>query len=88
MEFFARGSKVICTLEDHAVSGGFGSAVAEHLSDARITTPLVRVGWPDQFIEHGSLPILREKYGMTAKAVVMRILDALKSGDTRKISAL
>ena len=88
LEFFARGSKVICTLEDHAVSGGFGSAVAEHLSDARITTPLVRVGWPDQFIEHGSVPILREKYGMTAKAVVMRILDALKSGDTRKISAL
>jgi len=32
--------------------------------------------------------ILREKYGMTAKAVVMRILDALKSGDTRKLSAL
>jgi len=88
LEFFARGSKVICTLEDHAVSGGFGSAVAEHLSDAQITTPLVRVGWPDQFIEHGSVPILREKYGMTAKAVVMRILDALKSGDTRKISAL
>ena len=88
LDFFARGSKVICTLEDHAVSGGFGSAVAEHLSDARITTPLVRVGWPDQFIEHGSVPILREKYGMTAKAVVMRILDALKSGDTRKISAL
>jgi 1-deoxy-D-xylulose-5-phosphate synthase len=88
LEFFARGSKVICTLEDHAVSGGFGSAVAEHLSDARITTPLVRVGWPDQFIEHGSVPILREKYGMTAKAVVIRILDALKSGDTRKLSAL
>ena len=88
LEFFARGSKVICTLEDHAVSGGFGSAVAEHLSDAQITTPLVRVGWPDQFIEHGSVPILREKYGMTAKAVVIRILDALKSGDTRKLSAL
>jgi 1-deoxy-D-xylulose-5-phosphate synthase len=88
LEFFARGSKVICTLEDHAVSGGFGSAVAEYLSDTRITTPLVRVGWPDQFIEHGSVPILREKYGMTAKAVVIRILDALKSGNTRKLSAL
>jgi 1-deoxy-D-xylulose-5-phosphate synthase len=78
LEFFARGSKVICTLEDHAVSGGFGSAVAEHLSDAGITTPLVRVGWPDQFIEHGSVPILREKYGMTAKAVTARIIETLK----------
>jgi 1-deoxy-D-xylulose-5-phosphate synthase len=76
IEFFARGAKVLCTMEDHAVTGGFGSAVAEHLSDAGITTPLVRVGWPDQFIEHGSVPILREKYGMTAEVAARRILEA------------
>ena len=78
LEFFARGSRVLCTLEDHAVSGGFGAAVAEHLSDAGITTPLVRVGWPDQFIEHGSVSILREKYGMTAQAAAERIIQALQ----------
>ena len=50
LEFFARGVKVLCTLEDHAVTGGFGTSVAEHLSDSGITTPLLRVGWPDQFI--------------------------------------
>ena len=76
IEFFARGTKVLCTMEDHAVTGGFGSAVAEHLSDAGITTPLVRVGWPDQFIEHGSVPILRGKYGMTAEVAARRILEA------------
>ena len=72
--------KVLCTLEDHALSGGFGSAVAEHLSDAGIATPLVRIGWPDQFIEHGSVAILREKYGMTAKAAAARIVQAFKAG--------
>jgi 1-deoxy-D-xylulose-5-phosphate synthase len=77
LESFARGSRLICTLEDHAVSGGFGSAVAEHLSDRGITTPLVRVGWPDRFIEHGSVPILRMRHGMTAEAVAARILAAL-----------
>jgi len=80
LEFFARGVKVLCTLEDHAVTGGFGSSVAEHLSDSGITTPLVRVGWPDQFIEHGSVAILREKYGMTAQATAERIVQALKTG--------
>ena len=80
LEFFARGSKVLCTLEDHAITGGFGSAVAEHLSDAGITTPLVRVGWPDQFIEHGSVTILREKYGMTAAAAAERIMKTLNKG--------
>ena len=79
LEFFARGSKVLCTLEDHAVTGGFGSAVVEHLSDAGITTPLVRIGWPDQFIEHGSIPILRKKYGLTSQAVADRIMKAIKS---------
>jgi len=88
LEFFARGVKVLCTLEDHAVTGGFGTSVAEHLSDSGITTPLVRVGWPDQFIEHGSLPILREKYGMTAQATAAKIVSALKTGAEKKISAL
>ena len=83
LEFFARGSKVLCTLEDHALTGGFGSAVAEHLSDVGITTPLVRVGWPDQFIEHGSVPILREKYGMTSQAAVERIIKVFKSGSAK-----
>jgi 1-deoxy-D-xylulose-5-phosphate synthase len=81
LEFFARSVKLLCTLEDHALSGGFGAAVAEHLSDAGITTPLLRVGWPDQFIEHGSVAILREKYGMTAQAAAERILVALNQGE-------
>jgi 1-deoxy-D-xylulose-5-phosphate synthase len=80
LEFFARGVKVLCTLEDHAVTGGFGAAVAEHLADAAILTPLVRVGWPDHFIEHGSVAILREKYGMTAQATAVRIMQSLKAG--------
>ncbi len=79
LEFFARGVKVIATLEDHAIAGGFGAGVAEHLSDQGITTPLVRIGWPDQFIEHGSAAILREKYGMTAQAAADRILTAYRS---------
>jgi len=87
LEFFARGTRILCTMEDHALSGGFGSAVAEHLSDAGITTPLVRIGWPDQFIEHGSVSILREKYGMTAQSAadwIMKSLGAAKNQEIRK----
>ena len=88
LEFFARGVKVLCTLEDHSVSGGFGSAVAEQLSDAAIATPLIRIGWPDQFIEHGSVPILREKYGMTAQAVAERVLVAYQAETGKKRALL
>jgi len=83
LEFFARGVKLICTLEDHVLAGGFGAAVAEHLADAHITTPLVRVGWPDHFIEHGAAPILREKYGMTAHHAADRVLSGLHEGRTK-----
>jgi 1-deoxy-D-xylulose-5-phosphate synthase len=77
IEFFARGCEVICTFEDHVLHNGFGCAVMEHLADQHITTPVVRIGWPDEFIEHGSVPILREKHGLTAKAAVEKILAAL-----------
>ena len=48
------------------LAGGFGSAVLETLSAAEIKTPVVRVGWPDQFIEHGKVDDLRSKYGISA----------------------
>lgn len=77
IEFFARGCEVVCTMEDHVLPNGFGCAVMEHLAEQRITTPVVRIGWPDAFIEHGTIPILREKHGLTAAAAVEKILAAL-----------
>ena len=77
LEFFARSVDVICTLEDHVLHNGFGCAIIEHLNDAGIKTPVVRVGWPDQFIEHGAVEILRKKHGLTAEAAVEKVLAAL-----------
>jgi 1-deoxy-D-xylulose-5-phosphate synthase len=73
LEFFARSVDVILTLEDHALTGGFGSAVLEELSDLGIHTPVERIGWPDQFIEHGKPDQLRTKYGLTAAAALAKI---------------
>ncbi|HWY92552.1 MAG TPA: 1-deoxy-D-xylulose-5-phosphate synthase [Chthoniobacterales bacterium] len=78
LEFFARSVDVICTFEDHVLHNGFGCAVIEHLSEARITTPVVRIGWPDQFVEHGTIPILRKKNGLTAAAAVEKLRPFLK----------
>jgi 1-deoxy-D-xylulose-5-phosphate synthase len=77
IEFFARSVDVICTLEDHVLHNGFGCSVIEHLADQRITTPVVRIGWPDQFVEHGSPDVLRKKHGLTADNAVKKILAVL-----------
>ena len=84
LEFFARSVDVICTFEDHVLHNGFGCAVMEYLSEARIHTPVVRVGWPDQFVEHGSIPILRKKHGVTAEAAVEKIRPLLRTTRTSK----
>jgi 1-deoxy-D-xylulose-5-phosphate synthase len=78
LEFYARSVDVILTMEDHVLNGGFGSAVLEALSDMGLTTPVVRVGWPDQFIEHGKVDPLRAKYGLTAAAAVEKLTPYLE----------
>jgi len=73
LEFFARSVDVIVTLEDHILRGGFGSAVLEELSNLGISTPVVRIGWPDQFIEHGKIDALRAKYGVSVEAALEKL---------------
>jgi 1-deoxy-D-xylulose-5-phosphate synthase len=84
LEFFARSVEVLCTLEDHVLHNGFGCAVMEHLYSQSIHTPVVRIGWPDEFIEHGTIPILRKKHGITADALVEKVLPLLSKRNAPK----
>jgi 1-deoxy-D-xylulose-5-phosphate synthase len=73
-EFFGKAADVVVTLEDHAVMGGYGSAVLELFSEKGVTTPVVRIGWPDQFIEHATTQDeLRKKYGLTVENTVAKV---------------
>jgi 1-deoxy-D-xylulose-5-phosphate synthase len=73
-EYFAKTADQIVTLEDHVLPGGYGSVVSELLVEKGISTPLLRIGWPDQFIEHASsVNELREKYGLTPEAIAGQI---------------
>ena len=70
---YARRSELVVTMEDHVLAGGFGSAVLEVLSSLESEVPVVRIGWPDSFIEHGRTDDLRCKYGLTAEAALALI---------------
>jgi 1-deoxy-D-xylulose-5-phosphate synthase len=69
---------LLITMEDHVLAGGFGSAVLESLNAQEIDVPVVRVGWPDEFIEHGKPDELRQKYGLTPQAAFERAKPYLK----------
>jgi 1-deoxy-D-xylulose-5-phosphate synthase len=87
LEFFARSVEVLATVEDHVLHNGFGCAVMEHLYTQGVHTPIVRIGWPDEFIEHGGVPILRKKHGITADALVEKVLPLLRKKPAAKSSA-
>lgn len=73
-QFFGQAADLIVTFEDHVLSGGYGSSVLELLSEKGVATPVVRIGWPDQFIEHASsVDYLREKHGLTAAHAVAQV---------------
>jgi 1-deoxy-D-xylulose-5-phosphate synthase len=83
-EFFGHASEVIVTLEDHVLPGGYGSAVLELFNEKGITTPVVRIGWPDQFVEHATgVDDLRKKYGLTVENAIAKVKEELSCTATK-----
>jgi 1-deoxy-D-xylulose-5-phosphate synthase len=83
---YARRVGVIVTLEDHVLMGGFGSAVLEALSEMQMEVPVVRIGWPDRFIEHGKVDQLRAKYGISVEAAMEKLAPYLLKTRKRLIA--
>lgn len=81
----ANRCRKIVTIEEHALAGGFGEAVLAALEEekgaGRIPQVEVRrIGIPDQFIEHGSQKIVRQKAGLDAEHIFASALDFCKEG--------
>ncbi|MGC2639896.1 MAG: 1-deoxy-D-xylulose-5-phosphate synthase [Acidobacteriaceae bacterium] len=83
---YALHATAVVTFEDHVLMGGFGSAVLEALNEAGLETPVIRIGWPDQFIEHGKVDALRARYGITVEAALGKLAPFLKRGAPRLVA--
>ena len=71
--------KNIVTVEENVLHGGFGSAVLECLADAGMTqNHMVRLGIPDQFVEHGSQKTLRKAYGLDAQGIAGAVVEMVE----------
>jgi len=69
---------IIITLEDNSVVGGYGSAIAEFLSDnAYRNHQLIRFGLPDDFVEHGEVPDLYKLLKIDGESVAQQIMEIL-----------
>ena len=76
----ARTARLIVTMEDHVLMGGFGSAVLEALNEAGLSTPVERIGWPDNFVGHGSsVAELRAQNGISPTDIEEKVLRRWKA---------
>ena len=69
--------KTIITIEDGAISGGAGSAVAEWAQENKAKQQIIICGIPDEFIEHASRSEMLEMVGLDKKGILARVKDCL-----------
>lgn len=68
----------IITLEDNVVAGGFGSAVLEIINQEGLPTQVIRLGWPDEYIPHGSTSSsLRKSYLLDKSSIYDEVVSHL-----------
>lgn len=73
----SKGQRIV-TVEDGALAGGFGSAVAEWLADRGISLPVKRIGIPDSFIAQGTVKELHALCGLDPASIAKALVDTVK----------
>lgn len=66
--------KLLVTLEENVITGGFGQQVTQFLTDTGQPIKVLQIAIPDQFVEQGSVGRLREETGLDAASIVKRII--------------
>jgi 1-deoxy-D-xylulose-5-phosphate synthase len=84
----ARRVPRVVTMEEGTLSGGFGAAVLESLNDHDINVPVLRIGIPDQLVDHATPQQSKEALGLTPKQMSLKIQQrfGLGSDDAAKSS--
>jgi len=71
----AETHELFVTFEENAITGGAGSEVERVLQSMHLSRPCLRIGLPDQFIEHGDMTNLYRSAGLDAASLRVRIAD-------------
>ena len=69
----AQNHQLIVTLEDSCIAGGAGSAVGEYLAQQGIPVPILPLGLPDRFIDHGKREKIMQALGLNSQGIIQSI---------------
>jgi len=82
----AKTKRLIVTVEEAYLAGGFGSAVLELLEENGLQDKIrvVRMGIPDRLVTHGEPKLLLAKYGLDADGIYTRVKESIEILDDRR----
>lgn len=75
--------RMLVTMEENVLSGGFGSTVTDFLSDHEIRTEVLRIGIPDRFVCHGDPGILKKVCGIDAETAAEKIRQRMEQTEEK-----
>jgi 1-deoxy-D-xylulose-5-phosphate synthase len=85
--YLARTHEALVTVEENVVAGGAGSAVAEALAAEGFAVPILHLGLPDAFVDHGDPAVLLAHCGLDAKGIVASIAQRFGARKTEGAQA-
>lgn len=74
VEVMCKDHKLFVTIEENVLIGGYGERVLEYVSRARLGVRVINCGVQDDYIEHGSVDVLRSEVGLNCDTIVKQIL--------------
>ena len=70
--------RLIVTIEENVLKGGYGESVLEYVNSCNMDIKVYNAALKDEFIEHGSVDYLRDKYGLNADVISSNIINMIK----------
>jgi len=72
----AKEHKLLVTLEENVVKGGFGESVLDYIHTQELKLKVLNIGIVDMYVEHGSVDVLKQELGINAECITKRIVTA------------
>ncbi len=74
LRYLSQDHSMIVTMEENVKSGGFGDKVLEYYSETQADVRLMQIALPDDYIEHGSVDVLKKECCIDAESIFKKIV--------------
>ncbi len=78
VKWAAENHKLLVSMEENVLSGGYGEKVRQVLDGLKLKTNLVQIAIPDEYVEHGNVELLQKEIGIDAEGIAGRIIEEMK----------